>query len=274
MSELREAKGAGKPANPVAPERVELPGTVEEGVWSLAYACTGSGSKAVVARELFERAAHEGDSAALFRRWWQEKTLAPLPADAVVAPWAVAVHQAIADQFERWGLLGGEPLLLACPGCGRVFTSRPPRFARKCGRCKPNTPTATRNPAGSRLMFSAVFYPSGPAGPQQGQSVLCAHPDCLTLFLATRSDERYCEQHGADRKAAARAGERVTEAKHRRVRFYPLGEGPVRDAVGGRDGVERELTITADGYQPRDETELVRLLGYVSLELLRVRWTG
>jgi hypothetical protein len=246
-----------------------------EGVWSLAYACTGSSAKAAVAREVFERAAHDGGQAQLFRRWWQEKTLAPLQSDAVVAPWATAVHQAIADRFERWGLLGAEPLLLPCPGCGRVFTSRPPRFARTCGRCKPATSTAEPNPAGSRVMYSAGFYPAGPYGPRQGQSVLCAHPDCLTLFLATRSDERYCELHRADRKAAARARQRQPEPKHARVRFHPLEADPVEISVRDLGGNERRLTIThVGGDQPRDEDELMQLLRYVSLELLRVRWVG
>jgi len=256
----------------VAPERLELPGTLEESVWALAYASCGDSSVAAQVQEVFARAAAEGGFAALFRRWWQEKTLAGLPREAVVAPWATAVHQAIADRLEEWGLLGEEPLLLPCPGCGTVLTSRPPRFARTCGRCKPYTPTAQANPAGSRVMFSAGFYPAGSYGPRRGQSVLCAHPECLTFFLATSGQQRYCEEHRADRKAATRARKDHREPKHERVRFYPPGDDPIQISVRDRGGDERQFVVTNGGYKPRDEDELLELLRYVSLEFLSMHW--
>jgi hypothetical protein len=256
----------------VAAERVQLPGTLEEGVWSLAYASTADREVAARVGEVFERAAADGGQAVLFRRWWQEKTLAFLPPGAVVAPWATAVHQAVADRLAEWGLLGEEPLLLPCPGCGQVFMSKPPRFARTCGRCRPYTPTAKRHPAASRVMFSAGFYPSGPYGPKQGQSVLCGHPECLTFFLASSPQQRYCDQHHPDRKGVARARERAAKPKYERVRFYPLGDDPVQIGVRDSEGGERLLTVQRAGYRPRDETEFLQLLGYVSLELLGIRW--
>jgi hypothetical protein len=257
----REAEWPGKPGKPVAGPLPPLIGSLEEAVWSLAYACGGGSAEAERARELFGRAAREGDFALLFRRWWQEKTLAPLPAGAVVAPWATGVHQRIAERLATWQLLGQEPLLLPCSGCGRVFMSRSPRFARSCGRCKPYAPAGPSDPDGSRVMVSAGFYPAGPYGPSRGQSILCAHPDCLRLVLATSSQRRYCDQHQHDRKSAARARGRVGDAKHARIRFYPAaGSGELQVGFIRRGGNERRLALGPDGYQARDEQELIALL--------------
>jgi hypothetical protein len=101
----------------------------------------------------------------------------------------------------------------------------------------------------------------------------CAHPHCLTLFLATRSDERYREQHRADHNATARARQRHGKAKLERVRLYPLGGQSLQIGIRASDsGDEHQLTITGDGHQPSDEDALLELLRCVSLELLHVGW--
>jgi hypothetical protein len=267
-----ELGGLRKPGKAVAVPQPFLAASLEEAVSSLAYACTGSGEQAKCVRRLFERAAAEGNFALLFRRWWQEKTLAPLPAGAVVQPWVTLVHQQIANRFASWQLLGDQPLLLPCPGCGRVFTSRPPRFARACGRCKAYTPSGQANPDGSRVMFSAGFYPAGPHGPSQGQSILCAHPDCVRVFLATSSQRRYCDEHQRDRKAAARARSRTSQLKHTRVRFYPAARCEQLPSVSSRDGSEGSVVVGPDGYQPRDERELLLLAQLAGSGRVEVCW--
>jgi hypothetical protein len=64
----------------------------------------------------------------------------------------------------------------------------------------------------------------------------------------------------------------VAKTKYERVRFYPLGDDPVQIGVRDSEGGERLLTVQRAGYRPRDETEFLQLLGYVSLELLGIRW--
>lgn len=123
-------------------------------------------------------------------------------------------------------------------------------------------------------MLSAGFYPAGPRGPSRGQSVLCAHPHCLRLLLASSGQRRYCAEHQLDRKSAARARIGTTTPKHTRVRFYTATDtGPVQLSFGSGDGSERRLLIGSHGYQPQDEHELLQLAQFAHSGLLEARWT-
>jgi len=268
-----EANGPLKPAKAVASDPPPGPNQLRDRVWALAYACSGDRQQADRVQAVFGRAASDGGHALLFRAWWQQKTLAPLPPTTVVAPWATQIHQQIAERLADWRLLGDQPLLLACPGCGRVYTSNPPRFARSCGRCKPSQPTGKPAPHGTRLMHSPGFYKSGPAGPRQGQSLLCAHPDCLTLFLAISGQQRYCPTHQKDRESAARARRRAPSPKHQRLRFYPH-ERPLQISLTAADGRQQPITITPSGYQARNEAELLQLLQLRNTGHLTHSWTS
>jgi hypothetical protein len=208
-------------------------------MWTLAVALGLSREQSRRFQSLYDHASEgKGPEAVLLGISWQERT-GHLDEGAVTAPWTTELHHRIADVLEERDAPGrivalgrGESVQcptvvrLPCRDCGHMLVSgyRGGHFRRTCGLCFPYSPAAPEHPRGGLTLHVAGGYPNRRAGStlgveKYGQDVLCAHPECLTLFVATRGDEEYCPEHRGRREEARRLRSRMSFPKHERFRF-------------------------------------------------------
>ena len=210
-------------------------------MWSLAFGLGASFEQARAFQHWYDRAVGDPDPgwAVLLAHRWQELAR-NVPDDEVTVPWATRLHHEIADLLERRDAPGKKVKLeagkkitcprivrLTCKHCGWMFESRyrGGRFPRTCGGiCFRNPQKAPRHARGGLTGYTAGMYTHRRAGSrlgveQYGQEVLCSHPDCLRLFMSTRGDEQYCDEHAGKREQARRRRSRRGPAKHLRFLF-------------------------------------------------------
>jgi hypothetical protein len=211
---------------------------------------------------------------------WQA-LCANVPDDDVAAPFVNELHHQIADLLEDAGApgsavrVGGGSITcptrirLPCRQCGHMLVSeyRGGRLRRTCGLCFPYSPAPPEHPRGGLTLSAEGVYPHRRAGrtlgvEQHGQDVLCAHPECLALFVATRGDEEYCPEHRGRREEARRLRSRSGLPKHERFRFRLA---PGMNSVlyhHGPDALEVRI-LPGDIRVAQDENELRELAAFL-----------
>ena len=170
------------------------------------------------------------------------------PVDVLVAPEATEALQLIADAIQpvtpgRTVVLPGtitvngpvaqeahwpELFRLPCRDCGYVFWSRPRRgrLSRTCGDCFEYEARAVDHPRARTVLHQEGFgYRSRRASEPTifvdafGVNVLCAHPDCLRSFVASKPNSEYCEAHRRDHRQTLSRLRAEATPKHERYRF-------------------------------------------------------
>ena len=270
------ATGPETPEKPVTPDAANS-------IWSLAFGLAASLENAQAFQRCYERARSDPDPswAVLLAHSWQEFS-ANVPEDDVSVPWAHDLHHQIVDLLEHRNAPGrtvtvGAGATVTCPRtvrlpckhCGYMFESRyrGGRFRRTCGLCFSYSPAPPQHPRGGVTGYKAGVYRHRRAGrtlgvEQYGQDVLCAHPDCLRLFVSTRGDEEYCDEHHGKREHARRLRDSLP-ANHTRFAFTPApGFNRVQYSRGPRS---EEVIIEADQtWTAVDGAELLTLAAFVA----------
>ena len=90
-------------------------------------------------------------------------------------------------------------------------------------QCSPYKPRALVHPRGGLIQYKRGDYPNHRRGQtlgveEYGTSVVCAHPDCLELFLAANRSHEYCDTH-KNRREEVRRLRRVRPPKRERFAF-------------------------------------------------------
>jgi len=253
---------SGKPV--AAPSRLSYPAPT---MWSLAFGLGATREQASLVVGLFSRAPADWGNAEVLLAWWQQRMSLVEP-EAVTAPWATAIHHELLDVLTTYGSLAGD-VRLPCKTCGRLFTSRPPRYARSCTACHRSKSAKVRaryHGSGTAPVGAGSWYAQGTKAASLWWPALCAHPECVSLFGAAHRERRYCDKHQRDRSAAQRARRKVTAPKDERFVFRALLEQNGQPIDGVRvqfcvdeDGRERVCEVTTAGYQARDALEFVAL---------------
>jgi len=276
-----------KAAVPETPEKPVTGMSAAPTMWSLAF---GLGLSTEQARR-FQRAyvlasdpaGESAASAAVLLGWrWQQLT-ARVADDEFTAPWAIELHHLVADVLVQRDAPGRTVALgrgevahcpdlvrLPCRDCGHMLVSnyRGRRFRRTCGgECYAYAPKPPQHPRGGVTFHTPGLYRKRRRGStvgveDYGQTLLCLHPDCLTLLWSTRGDEQYCASH-AGRREQARRLRRSGPPKHRRFAFeMAAGMNGVQYAWGPRaEHVSIELGQTRVA---RDDEELSTLAMFVA----------
>jgi hypothetical protein len=236
-------------------------------VWpaaKLVFAWEGS-TTTVQATEVIELSKRDSVDAGLRIAEWLNEHMRRLGDDSVTMPWAtLAIHE-LADHIEATAseaIDQVESLRLACRLCGGPFASRARggRFARTCGRCFPYEPRLPEHARGGLIQVKRGPYPNRRKGQRFGvteyaTSVVCWHPDCLQLVLASTRDREYCDEH-VGRREQARRLRAARPLKYERFQFTAIQ--PVTYCSGPRaEGVE---LVPGDRRWARDEEELLTLV--------------
>lgn len=247
-------------------------------MWSLAFALDAQFERARAFQRYHDRAAADPDPcfAVLLAHRWQE-LMSNVRDDEVTQPWANRLHHEIADLLERRVSPGKvvklgagkkitcpHTLRLTCKNCGGMFESRyrGGRFPRTCGLCFRYSPKPPDHLRGGLTGYMAGMYTHRRAGSRPGikrygQDVLCAHPECLTLFVSTRGDEEYCPAHRGKREQARRLRE-SRPAKHTRFVFTPA-PGVNRVQYGRGPRTEEVIIEANQTWRAMDDAELLTL---------------
>lgn len=275
---------AKRPETPKKP----VTNTSPPAMWSLGYALFGSSEEARMFQRYFDASRYGPDAlratVLLARRWQQSVSYHD---DDVIAPWAIALHHQLADQLEHHDAPGKTIVVstgrrtcpttiqLPCRGCGHPFQSayRGGRFGRLCGRCFEGHPIPPAHPRGGLTVYKRGVLPRRRRGQTLGvtqfsQSVLCDHPDCLALFVATKTNRQRCDAHlSVPRESLRRKRQTEQTPKRERFLFTPVSANRVQFHWGP---LAEEVCIRAgEMHQARDESELHQLALLVAYGQLR-----
>ena len=252
---------------------------VTASVWSLAVLCGATIDQASVIAEKFhavtaliDRSQDEAlEQRLLLALWFQQERTRPA-IGRVLTLEATRAHHVIASAIEPItpGLGVGKlawpaRFHLPCRNCGYVFESRVYGgcLVRTCGECFAYEARPITHARGGLTQMTRGRYtyrrPGQAAGVTEfGTSVVCAHPDCLTLFFATQSIDEYCEEHRAMHRETLRRLRAKGPPKLERRRFF-LAPG-VNGLQYCHGALAEQTEIPPDGRCARDEEELQTLV--------------
>ena len=188
------------------------------------------------------------------------------PFAVTTAAWQLVAHielRAHPDQLPS-------VLRLPCEGCGYVFDSRfhydnrikQRRYARFCGRCIARPPAQPNPRQGGLIVGHQGAYPRHRPGQTLDatwyqQQVLCDHPACLVVFMASRPNDTYCPDHrGLHRETIRRLRARLP-SKLTRYSFHVAAPEYVPFTYHLDTG--EAVVISDEGRFARDEDELREL---------------
>lgn len=167
------------------------------------------------------------------------------------------------------GLTWPQRFRVPCRNCGTVFWSRVRvgQVAKTCGRCRRYEPRVIAHPRGGVTQMKAGPYSHRQAGQslgvtEYGTPVVCAHPDCLALFLAVRPNHEYCAEHAQLHPQTLVRLRRDAPPKLERHRFF-LAAG-VNGVQYQHGPLSETVDVPPQGRIARDEQEL-----HVLVQLLR-----